>query len=520
MAKELDQELRFFFKSAGQGSASLNVVRLEGSEAISQLFRFNLILVSNNAEIDFDAMLSNTATLSIRSFDGSKEFPYHGELAEFEQLDKVNEFVFYRAVLVPRVARQSLNKINEVYLNEKSIPEVIKTVLKTDVTNNDFTLLLKDESAYRKRSFICQHQESNIDFISRWMEFEGMYYFFEHGDADAGTDKLKILDYKEGHPNQSISLKYCQTEDLQTQFQDQSVTGFICKQKPLPKTVIVQDFNYRQANLQNLKATETVSDKGRGEVMFYGDNLRTNEEAKALAKVRAQEIQCRRQIFSGDATAVGIRSGYFLELTEHYRKSFNAKYLVTEVQHFGSQAGVLLAGTTTPYSMDGAETNYRASFIAIPANTQFRAERVTLKPVIAGTMSAIVDSDGSGNHADINEYGQYKVQLLYDLSEKHDNKGSAFVRMASPYAGSRNGMNFPLLKGTEVLLSFIGGDPDQPVIIGAVPNSENPNILNNQNSHLSGIRSPSGQQIVFSNEPGQRSFHIYSDGAFTGFFSE
>ena len=512
MADDLDQELRFFFKSAGQGPASLKVVRLEGSEAISQLFRFELILVSNSAEIDFKDMLSNSATLTIRSYEGSKEFPYHGELAEFEQLNKVNEFVFYRAVLVPKVSRLSLNQINEVYLNEKSIPEVIEQVLKVDITNSDFEMVLKDKSAYRKRSFICQHQESNLDFISRWMEFEGMYYFFEHGDADSGTDKLKILDYKQGHPNQSLSLKYCQAEDLQTQFQDQNVTGFICRQKPLPKTVIVQDFNYRQANLENLKATETVSDTGRGEVMFYGDNLRTNEEAKALAKVRAQELQARGQIFLGEATAVGLRSGYFLELTEHYRDSFNAKYLITEVQHFGSQAGAILAGNVTPYNSDGGITNYRASFIAIPAEMQYRAERVTPKPVIAGTMSGVVDGEGSGDYAEINEHGQYKVQLLYDLSDKNDNKGSAWIRMASPYAGSRNGMNFPLLKGAEVLLSFIGGDPDQPVIMSAVPNSENPNVVTSDNQNSSGLLTPSGNRLTFSDEPGQSGYEIYVPG--------
>ena len=515
MADTLDQELRFFFKSEAQGSAALNVVRLEGSEAISQLFRFKLILTSHSAEIDFKAMLSNSATLIIRSADGSKAFPYHGELAEFEQLEKVNEFVFYRAVLVPRVHRLSLNKINEVYLNEHTIPEVIEEVLKTGIAHDDFDKDLKDKSVYRKRSFICQHQESNLDFISRWMESEGMYYFFEHGDADSGTDKLKILDYMEGHSKQSISLKYCQTEDIQTKFQDQNVTGFICKQKPLPKTVIVQDFNYRHAHLENLKATETVSESGHGEVMFYGDNLRTNEEAKALAKVRAQELKCREQIFSGDSTAVGIRSGYFLELTDHYRKSFNTKYLVTEVQHFGSQAGVLLGGAKTPYTMDGAVTNYRASFIAILADTQFRPERVTPKPLIAGTMNAIVDSDGSGDYAEVDEYGQYKVQLLYDLSEKHENKGSARIRMASPYAGKRNGMHFPLLKGTEVLLSFLGGDPDQPVIMAAVPNSENLSVVNSENLYNSGMSTPSGNQFTFSDKPGDRGYRIHIPGVMT-----
>jgi type VI secretion system secreted protein VgrG len=110
----------------------------------------------------------------------------------------------------------------------------------------------------------------------------------------------------------------------------------------------------------------------------------------------------------------------------------------------------------------------------------------------------------------LNQYGQYKVQMLYDLSDKRANKGSAWLRMASPYAGNGHGMHFPLLKGTEVLIGFSGGDPDQPLILGAVANSENPNVVVNSNSQNNGIRSVSGNMIAMNDSSLGRGITMYS----------
>ena len=498
---------RFDFSSKAFGDGKFVVVNMEGFEAISQPFRFTLTLMSDDAGIDFDEMLQNPATFNIYAPDGASHTPYHGVLAEFEQLHRADSYVFYRAVLVPRLWRLSLYRISEVYLNEQAIPATLEKVLKNGrLTSSDYELKLT--GSYRPRSFVCQYQEAHLDFLSRWMEKEGMYYYFDHsGDAD----KLIVADSRTMHDAQATRVSYRPDDELDTGTAPDVVRDFVCRQKPLPHQVILQDFNHRKASVQ-LKVQAVVSESGIGDVMLYGENFRDEAEGNRYAKLRAEEIVCGGKVFSGEGTAVGLRTGYFLELAHHYRDDFNGKYLVTEIHHQGSQAVPLLNGIKSPFTdgAQGGETSYRNSFRAIPAAVQFRAERVTAKPRVAGTMSATIDSEGSGEYAELDAYGQYKVQLPFDQTDKDANKGSARVRMATPYSGSDHGMHFPLHKNAEVLLSFIDGDPDQPMIIGAVPNSENRSVVNQDNAHENRISTAGGNQMFMGDSKGREVMWLHS----------
>ena len=514
---DLNEGRRFDFSLTKKGSPVFDVAQLEGTEAISQLYRFDLMLVSESADVDFDAVLQDTATLTIFSHDGLQAHKYHGVIVEFEQLSQVNKWVFYRAVLVPRLSLLDFNKISEIYGNETTIPQIIEQVLQENkLVANDYDFNLEDESAYRQRTFVGQYDETSRNFISRLMESAGMYYFFDHGQGDRDQEKLIIVDYKEAHPDQVLKLSYCAPEDLQTQFQDKNIVSFMCTQRRLPETAMIKDFNYRKASVGVFEVNETVSDKGSGLTVFHDNNLRTEAEASALAKIRAQELRCHGTIFSGDATAVGVRSGHFIELSEHYRNSFNAQYLVTEVHHLGSQEQLLFKDTTSRIQSRKEHlnygTNYQCSFKAIPRDVQYRAQRLTPKPVMAGVISARIDAEGSGQFAEMDEFGQYKVQFLVDRNKKNPNKGSARLRMASPSAGSKSGIHFPLLKGTEVLVAFTGGDPDRPVILGAVPDSANTSVVTDKNHFYSQMITPSGNRLTFSDETGHAGFELVVPG--------
>ncbi len=516
-------DLRFKFESEGTGlTEKLNVVNFEGYEAISQLYRFNITLVSNSDDIDADDMLNNTATLTIKSHDGNTSVPYHGMLCEFEQLGRSNDFFFYRAVLVPRLWKLTLNKFNDVYTGDKTIPQIIESVLNDNgLSPFDYEIALKNPFAYRGRSFICQYQESSFNFISRWMEKEGLYYYFDQGFMGFGSDKLKITDFKESQPVLSIKhLTYCAPEDLQTAEQDSCIFDFRARQVATPQKVIVQDYNYRKADLADGLKSESFVDMmhGHGDVMHYGENLRDTGEASHLATIRAEEIKCRQKTYKGKATAVGLRAGNMAAISNHFRFSLNGAYTITAVKHTGTQAGVLLAGAATPYTEQQSGTVYECEIDAIGAGTQFRADSVTPRPSIAGTLSALIDDEGSGKYAQLNEYGDYKVELMYDLSDKFSNKGSSWVRMASPYAGPRNGMHFPLLKGTEVLLAFMGGDPDQPVIIGAVSNSESPNVVTDENVKMNGVSTAGGNMLAMCDDDGAQGVCISSPSSGTVMF--
>lgn len=506
LSNRLTANKRFEFASRAFGEDKFAVVNMEGYEAISRPFRFELTLVSDDADVDFDKMLQNPATFRIYAADGASSVPYHGILAEFDQLHQSDGYVFYSAVLVPRTWQLSLYHVSEVYLEEKPIPALIKKVLESArFTSMDFEL--KTSGSYRDRSFVCQYQESHLDFLSRWMEKEGMYYWFQHDNLD----KLVIADNKSMHEAKALAVNYRPADELDTGAASDSVQIFTCRQKPLPKQVILQDYNHRKAATQ-LRTVAPVSDKGIGDVMIYGENFRDLQEGERYAKLRAEEIICGGKVFSGESTAVGLRSGYFMQLAQHYRDAFNGKYLVIEVEHRGSQAGALLNGIRSPFN-SGAEspdTSYGNSFRAIAADMQFRPERVTQKPRVAGTMNALIDSEGSGEYAELDEYGQYKVQLPFDQTDKNANKGSARVRMATPYSGSHHGMHFPLHKNAEVLLSFTDGDPDQPVIVGAVPNSENRNIVNAATSHDNRISTAGGNQIYLGDTRGKQVMWLHS----------
>ena len=500
LSSRLGSELRFRFSSAAFSEDTFDVVDIDGFEAICRPYRFALTLVSDDAQIDFNKILQSTATLCIYSPDGEQKIPYHGVIEQFEQSRRVGNYVFYKAVLVPRLWRLSLYQISEVYLNEQTIPEILEGILKSSqFSSRDYLISLTGD--YRKRSFVCQYEETHLDFLSRLMEREGLYYFFDHGDATDGVDKLLVVDSLIEQPAATLEVRYRPVDELDTGVYADCVQDFSCRQKPLPRRVIVQDYNYRKAAVK-LIADADVSVDGVGDVMFYGENFRTVVEGQRYAKLRAEEIRCRSRVFSAESTAVGLRSGYFMALSHHYRDDFNGRYLVTEMHHHGSQAAVLLAGLNTSLASAERGTRYANSFCAIAAATQFRPERLTPRPRIAGTMIATIDGEGSGDYADLDEFGQYKVQLPFDLTDKGIDKGSTRLRMATPYSGSDHGMHFPLHKNAEVLLSFVDGDPDQPIITGAVPNSENRSVVNNANPAANQILTKAGNQLQMNDTKG------------------
>ncbi|SDV47143.1 type VI secretion system Vgr family protein [Chitinasiproducens palmae] len=516
LSSRLSGNQRFDFASAAYGSDTFSVVRMRGREGISELYRFELILVADDPEIDFDRMLANTATLTILAPDDpTKTTPYSGMIAEFDQLHQASGYTFYRAVLVPRAWRLTQTRTSEVYLNEQTIPQIVTTLLQNaQLAGTDIDTKLTGQ--YRARSFVCQFQESHFDFASRWMEKEGIYYYFQQ---DGSKDTVALLDDKSMHPSDALPVNYRPADELDVGLAPDSVQSFSCEARPLPGKVVLQDYNYRRASLP-LSAEAVVSASGFGEVMYYGDNFRDAQEGQRYATLRAQELQCRAKRFRAEATAVGLRSGYFIELAHHYRADFNGRYLVTDIQHEGSQAGALLAGIKTPFtaSAPGEEITYRNTFTAIPAATQFRAARLTPRPRVSGTLNATVDAEGSGDYAELDEYGQYTVQVPFDRTDKAAAKGSARVRMATPYSGDGHGMHFPLIKGAEVLLAFADGDPDQPVIVGTVPNSVNSSVVNQTNPTQNRIASKGGNQLLMSDTAGSQGMWLHSPDGNTHIF--
>jgi len=497
-------EKKFDFVSTGLDPDTFAVVRFKGSEGFSKCYEFAVDLVSTEAEIDLDQVLKNPATFTNLREEG--DIPFHGILAEFEQLHQVDEYVFYRAVLVPKLWWLSLTHHNQVFL-DKTVPEILEQVLKDGgLTSLDFDVRLQGN--YPKWEYICQYRESHLEFVSRWMEREGMYYYFEQGD---GGEKVIVTDTRMAHQEmpQGKTMYYSPPSGLDEFHREEVIKSLVCRQRMLPKSLKLKDYNYRTPSLE-VSGSAQVKNDGRGEVYIYGEHFRTPEEGNALAKIRAEELLCQERRFYGESTIPYLRPGYLFDLQDHYRGNFNQSYLTVELEHEGSQAAYLQAGIQKGLSEVEEQPYYRNSFVCIVGNVQFRPERKTEKAKFFGTMNAKIDAAGSGKYAELDDQGRYKVVLPFDLSGRKDGKGSTWLRMAQPYAGTDHGIHFPLHKGTEVLLTFIDGDPDRPIVQGAVPNVETSSQVTSADQSMSKITTAGGNKIHMEDEEGNQRILLHS----------
>jgi type VI secretion system VgrG family protein len=498
----IDETKRFTFASQGMPDDTFSVVTFKGTEGISRLYEFDITLASDDGEIDLKGVLQNPATLTIKG--GDQDLPIHGAVSQFEQLNEVKGHYFYRALLVPRLRQANLYHENQLFLDKK-VPDIIEEILKqAGLTTQDYELKLT--RSYPQWEYICQYRETDLDFISRWMEREGIYYYFEQGEQN---EKIIITDSSTAHKDipGDATIPYFPPSGLGPE--EEAIRAFVCTQKMLPKKVILKDYNYRKPSL-DLKAEAEVDSKGRGDVYLYGEHFKDPGQGNELAKIRAEEIKCRENIFHGEGTAPNLCPGFLFELEGHYRDGYNQKYLILEVEHEGHQTGSFWAGVGEEPAEGEKKLTYANRFTAIPSDVQFRPERTTPKSKFSGTMNATVDAAGDGQQAEIDDQGRYKVILPFDQSGNKDGKASRWVRMAQPYAGSEYGMHFPLHKGAEVLLTFVDGDPDRPIISGSVPNPETTSPVTSANQTRSIVRDNFGNEIIFDATPSDEHIRLYS----------
>jgi len=492
-------ERKYSFVSTGLDSDTFAVVDFSGEEGLSQCYRFEIMLVADNGEIDLGNVVQNPAKFTIHRAEGD-DVDFHGILENFEQLNTVDHYYFYRATLVPKLWWLTLTHHNQIFLDQ-TVKEIVEAVLEDGgLTALDFEFRLQGE--YQKMAYACQYGESHFNFLSRRLEREGIYYFFEQSDAG---EKVVFTDTAISHKDSphGRDMHYSPPSGLGEEHRREIIQDFMCQYHTLPKVIRLKDYNYRKPSLE-MTGSAVVDEKGRGEVYYYGEHFRTPEEGNRLAKIRAQELLCRKQEFMGESTVPYVQPGYTFDLQDHYRSSFNQKYLATQMTHEGSQTGYLIAGIMKGLSDREQRVFYRNEFTAIPASTQFRPPRTAEIPKITGTLNAKVDAAGSGQYAELDDQGRYKVILPFDLSGRKDGKASLWLRMIQPYAGSNHGMHFPLHKGTEVLLSFVEGNPDRPIIAGAGPNPETPSQVTSADQTMSKITTSGGNKIHIEDKEGSQ----------------
>lgn len=530
MLNEYDTEQALASFRCGLADPDLFLVtRWSGDEAVSRPYRFEIELASAQDNIDLEGLLGARATLSV--LDAQERWlPWHGIITELRQTHRDEGYAHYRAVLEPQLALLRLFRMSRVYVQadaqaggKPDLGSIIRMVLEqcgldrpgepSPGADVNYCLRLTDSLLEATRAgFICQFEENSLDFLSRRLEHEGVYYWFEQS-ADR---EIVVFGHERGQqPRTALPVYWRAAGALNGESDRVAVSRFDHALSVSPRAVVLRDFSVSQPSLNlTMKAPvdpDNAPPQDRfdsvGSVEIYGTHYSKQQDGERMAALRAEEIACQRSRFQGVALGPGLRAGGLLQLHEHFRADFNQGYYVVELRHEGRQ----------PLPRQGAgpadePVFYQASFTVLPQARQFRPARVTSKPRVVGFISAIVVAEGQGDYAQINEHGCYRVRFLFAPTDAHrpDGGNSAWVRMATPYAGSQHGMNFPLLKGTEVLVSFLGGDPDRPVIVAAVPNEENPSIRNQDNATQPGLRTAGQNALEFEDREGAQHSRLYS----------
>jgi type VI secretion system secreted protein VgrG len=498
----------FQFHSDAVADDTFNVAALRGVEEMSTPYELEIDLVSKKADVSLEKMLTNKAHLAIRQSvpvaggkRGARTYKLHGIVSEIEVLEKVQDWVKYRVKLVPRLWKLSLTTQSRVF-QEMDVKEVVKQVLQAaGLSSSDFEF--KTSGSYPKREFVVQYNETDLDFVHRWLEHEGIFYFFDQTEsgekivfADAASAYAKLpgdpkIPYRPTPEGRSRASGAESEETLQ----EESVHAWRCRYRKTTKQVVLKDYNYRTPSVELKGQGDVQNPAGEGKLFVYGEHFKTPAEGNAIAKVRAEEIQCRDKVFDGKSDHRSFRPGIAFNLSDHFRSEFNASYAVTSVRHQMSQGTEASAGA-------GGAMAYQNEFTCIPADDTFRPERRTPWPSIYGFMNARVDAGGDGQYAEIDDQGRYKVKLPFDLSDKKDGKASRFIRMAQPYSGANMGMHFPLHKNTEVLLGFVDGDVDRPIIASSIPNAETVGPVTSGNQSQCAIQTGGGNKIFIEDTSG------------------
>ncbi|MBI2900525.1 MAG: type VI secretion system tip protein VgrG [Planctomycetes bacterium] len=505
------------FHTEARPDEPLGVLSFHGSEAIARPFRFELDLVSRAHDLPLDDILKAPCRLELKrrvtpAGGGSacESLFVHGRIADLGQLDRLHrDWTRCRAVLVPRLWKLGLGSRSRIFM-DLTVPEIVARVLGDgglDDADFEFKPLARD---YPKKEYVVQYREPDLDFLHRLCEHEGLFYFFEQGEK-----RERILFADSGDPHRTVRSEgpiryrpaFAAAGGPDRGPHEETIPEFACWKQIVPSEVIVKDYNWHIPEV-DLRAQASVGGGPTvGDSYEYGDHYRDPDEGKVYARIRAEELQVGQTRFDGSGNVVTFRAGATFELRDHDRSDFNTRYLITEVTHEGSQEaeGLDLPGTA-----------YRNRFRAIPASVPFRPARTTPKPRIHGALSAIVDAAGEGEYAEIDSHGRYKVRVPFDLSDKSGGQASWFVRMAQPYAGSGMGMHFPLHKGTEVIVVHVNGDPDRPVIAGAVPNAATPSPVTGENQTQCVIQTSGGNRIQIENAKGNQKIRLYSPHKNTG----
>lgn len=471
------------------GPDTLLFHQMAAHEGVSRLFDYDLLVLSEDENICLTDLVGQHAHVELElPHDDTRYFC--GHVTRFSFVGFQGNLAKYMIKLQPWFWFLTRTHNNRIFQN-KTVPEIIKEVCQ-DHGFTDIDDRLTD--AYDPRVFCVQYRESDFDFLSRLMEEEGIYYFFVH---EAGKHELVLADGISAHaPYGDYAVVPWFPPDAHDHRERDHLDHWELSQSVQSGKYTLRDYNFKtpKANLEVKSQIIRGIEHAEYEVYDYPGEYGEFGQGEVYARKRIEALQAEFEILHGSGNARGLQPGFLFELENHDRKDQNREYLILSVTHDVSQDDY------DSSSDSGSDSfNYGCSLQAMPSSEVFRPARTTAKPIVHGPQTAVVVGD-AGEEIWTDEHGRVKVEFHWDRLDQKNENSSCWVRVSQSWAGKQWGAQFLPRIGHEVIVEFLEGDPDRPIITGAVYNADNkPPYELPANATQSGIKTRSTKDGCGSN---------------------
>ena len=485
------REQSVLFESTSLGEARLEVRSLEGHDELNQLFRYVAVVARPGVQMSADdaiLVLDSPVTLRFEE-EGRLLHQIHGIAAEVStRIDVESDRTELTVEIVPRVFALTQRRGSEIFV-DRSVPEVLAEKLTAIGLAAGVDFLLPLRETYPTREFIAQYEETDHAFVARLCERYGITTFFEH---QSGRDVWVLTDTSATfQPIERAHLPVRRRRSHPAAYDVQTTL------RRVPAEAENLDYNYRTPLVALREKKPTVKPAAVGGWIEYGPHSKTVDETRAISRVRTEELGARHHSVAARTTEASVRAGGTVHLED--AAGHDQHLLIVRVHHRHRAVD----------ATNGGET-WENEIACIPAAVTYRPPRVTPWPNISGLLNAVVDGAIKGHYAELDESGRYHLRMMYDRSERTNLGATHPVRMMQPHAGANYGMHFPLRPGAEVLVGFVNGDPDRPVIVGSAPNPVTSSPVVQQNQTQNVLRTGSNNEMVIEDEHGNERIRIHT----------
>lgn len=443
---------------------------MAGVEAISQPFRYTVEMLSEDPDVPLEELIGENVTIRLNHADEGEGEPryFNGIVADLRQLEPNAGLHRYEATVVPWL--WFLTQVADCRIFQQlTVPEILAKVFKTHGFE-DFEERLSGN--YPALEYCVQYRETDFDFVSRLMEEVGIYYFFTHED---GKHTLVLADSRAAHDPcpEFEEIRYVGPTAHTTGTKD--ITRWEQRRQVTTGKFAIGDYNFAEPKKQLYEESENEFDHNLAAFEHYTYAGEYTEEGGAapagkiqledIAKIRLQALQAEHMLAHGDSDCRGLCLGHTFALKGCFRADQDGEYFITAINHHIDLDDYVSTGRSSGKP-------YLCSFSVIPDSVDYRPACKTRRPLVSGPQTAIVVGR-AGEEIDTDEFGRVKVQFHWDREGQADEKSSCWVRVSQNWAGKKWGAFFIPRIGQEVIVEFLEGDPDRPIITGRVYNGDN-----------------------------------------------